>query len=147
MAQLVKNLPEMQDTWVRPLGQEDPLEKEMATHSSILAWEILWKEEPSSPRGLKSQARLSDSTTATTYNTKQVTWTLRAVQFQFQMEVHCSTGSWRTQGSLYLSPLPVSICLWLPSCARRPWQFQGCMQKSQLLTESTVMETECSQKL
>ena len=70
---MVKNLPAMQDTWVRSLGQEDPLEKEMATHSSILAWEILWKEEPSSPRGLKSQARLSDSTTATTYNTKQVT--------------------------------------------------------------------------
>ena len=36
----------MQETWVRSLGQEDPLEKEMATHSSILAWEILWTEEP-----------------------------------------------------------------------------------------------------
>ena len=35
----------MQETWVRPLGQEDPLEKEMATHSSILAWEIPWTEE------------------------------------------------------------------------------------------------------
>ena len=36
----------MQETWVRSLGQEDPLEKEMATHTSILAWEILWTEEP-----------------------------------------------------------------------------------------------------
>ena len=35
-----------QETWVRPLGQEDPLEEEMATHSSILAWEIPWTEEP-----------------------------------------------------------------------------------------------------
>ena len=36
----------MQETWVQSLGQEDPLEKEMATHSSILAWEIPWREEP-----------------------------------------------------------------------------------------------------
>ena len=41
MAQLVKNLPAMQETQVQPLGRKDPLEKEMATHSSILAWEIL----------------------------------------------------------------------------------------------------------
>ena len=46
MAQTVKNLPAMQETWVRSLGQEDPLEKEMATHSSILAWKIPWAEEP-----------------------------------------------------------------------------------------------------
>ena len=46
MAQSVKNLPEMQKTWVRSLGQEDCLEKEMATHSSILAWEIPRREEP-----------------------------------------------------------------------------------------------------
>ena len=43
---MVKNLPTMQETQVQSLGQEDPLEKEMATHSSILAWEILWTEEP-----------------------------------------------------------------------------------------------------
>ena len=43
----VKNLPAMQETWVQSLGQEDPLEKEIATHSSILAWRILWTEEPS----------------------------------------------------------------------------------------------------
>ena len=42
---MVKNLPAMQDTWVRSLGQEDFLEKGMATHSSILAWTISWKEE------------------------------------------------------------------------------------------------------
>ena len=41
-----KNLPAMLETWVQSLGQEDPLEKEMATHSSILAWEIPWTEEP-----------------------------------------------------------------------------------------------------
>ena len=45
MAQKVKNLPAMQETWVRSLGQEDPLEKAMATHTSILAWRIPWTEE------------------------------------------------------------------------------------------------------
>ena len=46
VAQTVKNLPAIQETWVPSLGQEDPLEKEMATHSSILAWEIPWTEKP-----------------------------------------------------------------------------------------------------
>ena len=46
VAQLVKTLLAVQETWVRSLGLEDPLEKEMATHSSILAWKILWTEEP-----------------------------------------------------------------------------------------------------
>ena len=46
VAQSVKSLPAMQETQVQFLGWEDPLEKEMATHSSILAWRIPWKEEP-----------------------------------------------------------------------------------------------------
>ena len=46
VAQLVKNLHAIQETWVWSLDQEDPLEKEMASHFSILAWEILWTEEP-----------------------------------------------------------------------------------------------------
>ena len=46
MAQTVKNLPEMRETWVQSLGGEDPLEEETATHSSILAWRFLWTEEP-----------------------------------------------------------------------------------------------------
>ena len=55
---MVKNPPVMQETRVRSLGWKDPLEKEMATHSSILAWEIPWTEEPS---GLQSM-RLQDMT-------------------------------------------------------------------------------------
>ena len=46
LSQMVKSLPAMQKTWVRSLGWEDPLEKGRATHSSILAWEIPWIEEP-----------------------------------------------------------------------------------------------------
>ena len=46
MAQMVKNLPAMQETWVRSLGWQDPQEEGMTTHSSILAWRIPWAEEP-----------------------------------------------------------------------------------------------------
>ena len=46
VAQMVKNLPAMQETWVRSLGQEDLLEKKMTTHSSVLAWKVPWTEEP-----------------------------------------------------------------------------------------------------
>ena len=55
ITQLVKNLPEMQETRVRFLGQEDPLEKEMTIHSSILAWEIPWTEEPGRLQSMGSQ--------------------------------------------------------------------------------------------
>ena len=52
---MVKNLPAMQETQVQSLGQEDPLEKEMAAHSSILAWRIPQTEEPSRLRSMGSQ--------------------------------------------------------------------------------------------
>ena len=60
---VVKNPPAVQETWVRSLGWEDPLEKEMATYSSFLTWEIPWTEEPSrleSVGSQKSQTGLSD---------------------------------------------------------------------------------------
>ena len=52
---MVKSLPAMRETWVRSLDQEDPLEKDMATHSSILAWEIPWTEEPGGLQLIGSQ--------------------------------------------------------------------------------------------
>ena len=55
VAQRLKCLPAMQETWVLSLGQEDPLEKEMATHSSILAWRIPWMEEPGGLQSTGSQ--------------------------------------------------------------------------------------------
>ena len=55
IAQSVKNLPAMQETWVQFLGLEDPLEKEMATHSGILAWKIPWTEEPGMLQSTGSQ--------------------------------------------------------------------------------------------
>ena len=66
VAQMVKRLPEMRDTRVQSLGWDDPLEKEMATHSSTLAWKIPWTEEPGrlQSMGSQSQTRLSNFTDA-----------------------------------------------------------------------------------
>ena len=55
IVQSVNNLPAVQETWVQSLGWEDPLEKEMATHSSILAWEIPWTKEPDGLQSMGSQ--------------------------------------------------------------------------------------------
>ena len=55
VAQLVENLPAMQETWIRFLGREDPLEKEMATHSSALAWRIPWTEKIGKLQSVGSQ--------------------------------------------------------------------------------------------
>ena len=55
MAQLVKNLPEMRETWIGSLDWEDSLEKGMCTHSSILAWRILWTEESGELQSIGSQ--------------------------------------------------------------------------------------------
>ena len=55
VSQRVKNLPAMQETWVQFLGWEDPPKKEMATHSSILAWNIPWIEEPGSLQSMGLQ--------------------------------------------------------------------------------------------
>ena len=62
MPQMKKNPPAKQEARVQSLGREDPLEKGMATHSSILAWRILWTEEPGGLQsvGLQGQTRLSD---------------------------------------------------------------------------------------
>ena len=66
LAQTVKKLPAMQETRVRSLVQEDPLEKEMATHSSTLAWETLWTEEPGGLQSIRLQQLGHDGSTNTT---------------------------------------------------------------------------------
>ena len=55
VAQMVKNLPAIQETWVQSLSKEDPLEKGMTTHSNILAWRIPWTEEPGGLQSMGSQ--------------------------------------------------------------------------------------------
>ena len=57
---MAKKLPAMQETWVQSLGGEDPLQEEIATHSSILAWEIPWIEEPDGLQSMRSQRVVHD---------------------------------------------------------------------------------------
>ena len=65
---MVKNLPAKQETWILSLDWEDPLEKEMATHSSILAWEIPWTEEPGGLQSMGSKRVERDSASKPTNN-------------------------------------------------------------------------------
>ena len=67
MTLTVKKLPPMQETWVQPLGREDPLEKKMATHPSVLAWRIRWTEEPGGLQFTGSQRVGHDRVTLLTY--------------------------------------------------------------------------------
>ena len=67
MAQRLKRLPPMWENWVLSLGREDPLEKEMATHSSIVAWRIPWTEEPGGLQFTGSQRVGHDRVTLLTY--------------------------------------------------------------------------------
>ena len=60
---MVKDLPAIQETWVQSLGQEDPLEEGMATHSSILAWRIPWTEEPGGLQSIRSHRVEHDRST------------------------------------------------------------------------------------
>ena len=76
VAQMVKNPPAMQDIWVQSLGQEDPLEKGMATYYSVLAWRIPWTEEPGGLESMGSQRSWHDWVTNTftlaTFRVKQI---------------------------------------------------------------------------
>ena len=67
VAQTVKHLPAMWDTWVRSLGRVDPLEEEMATHSSTLAWKIPWTEEPGGLQSMRSQRVRHDWATSLSF--------------------------------------------------------------------------------
>ena len=68
VAQRLKRLPEMRETWVRSLVWEDPLEKEMATHSNILAWRIPWTEEPGGLQSMGSQRVTHDWATSLSFH-------------------------------------------------------------------------------
>ena len=82
LAQMVKNLPAIQKTWVWSLGQEDPLEKEMATRSSILAWRIPWSEEPGGLQLMGSQRVGYDwvtNTHAPTHTYRCESWIIKKI--------------------------------------------------------------------
>ena len=77
VAQMVRSLPAMQETWVWSLGQEDPLEKEMTTHSNILAWKIPWTEEPGRLKSMGSQRIWHDWVYMCTHTTDLLVSTLQ----------------------------------------------------------------------
>ena len=91
VAQMVKNLPAIRDTWVWSLGWEDPLEKEMATHSSILAWRIPWREQPGGLQSIGSQ-RVGHRTQRTDRNNW---WWYDSGQWVPIYEVVCPEGGTR----------------------------------------------------
>ena len=126
MALWVESLPAMQEVWVRSLGQEDPLEEGMATHSSIFAWRIPWTEEPGwpQPMGLQSWTRLKRlSTHACTSPGVQVGGSqgfleagLLALILSPSIKIHCPPLSLCSQ-----RPEPLSS--WLACSPPRTWGF------------------------
>ena len=106
IALLVKNLPAVQETWVRFLGQEDPLEKEMATHSSILAWRIPWIEDPGGLQSMGLQrVRHSWATNVFTFTSGNWgQWEKRQFVGKYE-EVILDQGLWESrQGARCLLP-------------------------------------------
>ena len=104
MAQMVKNPPVMWETWVRSLGGEDTLEKEMATHSSILAWRIPWTEEPG---GLQSMGRKELDMTERLNSTARCG---RTVVRHWSFYKNHLENSWRGGGSNnHVPPAPVNL--------------------------------------
>ena len=97
VAQMVKRLSTMRETWVRALGWEDPQEKEMAIHSSTVAWKISWTEEPGTLQSMGSQRVRDDWAT-------ELNWTMRETQvrslsqedpLEKEMAIHSSTVAWK----------------------------------------------------
>ena len=106
MAQRVKDLPAVQETWVQSLGREDLLEKGMATHSSLLAWRIPGTGEPGGLQSIGSQRVGHDWVT---------------FPFSFTLQYHvgfCHISTWISYGSIYVPTLPTST-LSTPLCCQR----------------------------
>ena len=95
VAQLIKNLPAVQETWVRSLGWEDPLEKEIANHFSTLAWRIPWTEEPGRLQSMRLQ-RVGHHWATNT-----------CTSFFFMAESNSTVDSW-TQKHVFVNPTSIA---------------------------------------
>ena len=91
---MVKNLPSMKGTWVQSLGQEDPMEKVMVTHSRILAWRILWTEEPCGLQPMRLQRVGHDWATDTFTSLSVLHFTGKELVCQFRRLKRCRFDSW-----------------------------------------------------
>ena len=103
MAHTVKHLSAMQEIWVQSLSREDPLEKEMGAHSSIPAWKILWKEEPSRLQSMESQRVGHDRATSL-----HLYFNIYIQQFPFRRCIGSITFFWGFPGSSVVENLPVN---------------------------------------
>ena len=116
MAQTVKNLPAVKETRVQSLGQEDPLEKGMATHSNILAWELPWTEEPG---GLQSMAPQSQTQLSNGVRTRACI-NFDTTQHGYQRRLNESGKARLLQQKLLISKVhffaPVNSTVGLGSC-------------------------------
>ena len=105
--QAVKHLPAMQETWVWSLGREDPLEKEMATHSSILAWRIPWTEEPGGLHSMGSQ-RTGHDWAPNRFTWQKTTQHYKTIILQLKIKKKKTLGEW-------------TIFIWTLSSEHLPW--------------------------
>jgi len=112
---VVKNLPTMQETSVRTLGREDPLEKEMATHSSILAWRIPWTEEPGGQQSTGLQRVRHDLGTKTTTTTQDMFCKEGVREFESFLSLWKRRDLRRTP-TASLSPKPMENTFYLSCC-------------------------------
>ena len=123
VAQRIKHLPAMQETWVRPLVWEDPLEKEMATHSSIPAWRIPWTEEPGGLQSAGSQRVGHDWATSHTH--KELTNIVKLLLIQFHIVWILSVFSQcRVSESLFMHTMHWRR-KWRPTPVFLPGESQG----------------------
>ena len=133
LAQRVKRLPAMQETWVRSLGQEDPLEKEMATHSSTLAWKITWTEKPGRLQSMGSQRVGHDwATSLSLYTLTNTSGTL--------LRFHLFLASGTELGTVFVIISTVTPDLTLPTHlvdADRKWGVKVKIAKCRLVGVST----------
>ena len=120
VAQLVKNLPAVQETWVWSLGWEDSLEKEMATHSSILAWKISWTQDPGGLQSMGLQRVRHD-------------WVTNTYLLAFSM-IQQMLAIWS------LVPLP----FWSPACISGISRFTYCWSLAWRILSITLLKCEMS---
>ena len=120
IAQAVKNLSAVQETWVRSLSREDPLEKEMTTHSSVLAWRIPWMEEPGGLPSMGSHrvgydwSDLAAAAAAATRLKIRLTWGLSLL-------VQVSREGWKSPGECQVLGPALAICeSWPRALSQRP---------------------------
>ena len=134
MAQMVKHLSTMRETRVRSLGREDPLEKEMAIHSSAIAWRIPWREEPGRLQSIGSQRVGHDSVTKSPIYIYRLLWCLKSVGICLQWgKPRSNPWSGRYPGVGNDSPLQYS-CLEDPLDKGAWWATVHRVAKSRILS-------------